>query len=122
MPIIVDGKRKKLTFNCEKDVWDAIDLIIEETNRVNREEGGNIDIATSVVSQIAFFACPNILIDETIHRDLKRYIYCEKFGVAPYPGSYGEQPFEWIERAFLIKSALAKKQKRDIDVARKNNN
>jgi len=79
----------------------------------------DFDIAKSVVSQIPFFACKNIFFDKEVQNDIRRYIYCEKFGVAPYKGSYGEQPFNWVQRAFEIKNALAKKEKRDIDAATK---
>ena len=40
----------------------------------------------------------------------------------PYEGSYDEQPAKWVRRSFAIKSAIAKKEKKDIDVARKNSN
>ena len=112
---MVDGKREVRTFESKDDVWEVIDLIIEETNQANQEKGMDFDIAKSVVSQIPFFACKSIFFDRDIQRDIQRYIYCEKFGVSPYNGSYGEQPFNWVQRAFAINSALAKKEKREID-------
>ena len=36
-------------------------------------------------------------------KDIQRYIYCQDFNTQPYPGSYGEQPFKWIEKSFIIK-------------------
>ena len=57
-----------------------------------------------------------------MQRDIERYIYCEQFNVQPYPGAYGDQPAKWVRRAFIIKGALAKKQKDQIDATRKNNN
>jgi len=57
-----------------------------------------------------------------MQKDIERYIYSEQFGISPYPGSYGEQPAKWVDRAFIIKGALAKKQKDQIDGARKDNN
>ena len=98
---------------------DVVDLIIDETKEVNEEQGKDFDISGSVMSQLPFFGCPNILLDKTIYNDIQRYIYCEKFGVQPYNGSYGEQPYRWVSRAFAIKSALAKKEKREIDNAKK---
>jgi len=42
-------------------------------------------------------------------------VYCKDNNVPPYKGSYGEQPALWVETYFLIKSALAKKEKTMID-------
>ena len=60
--------------------------------------------------------------DREMQRDIERYIYCEQFGISPYPGSYGEQPAKWVDRVFIIKNTLAKRQKDQIDATRKNNN
>ena len=56
-----------------------------------------------------------------MQKDIERYIYSEQFGISPYPGSYGEQPAKWVDRAFIIKSALAKKQKDQIDARNTDN-
>ena len=101
---------------------DVVDLIIAETKEVNEEGGKEFDIAQSVVSQMPFFACINVFMDNKIQKDIQRYIYCEKFGIPPYKGSYGEQPFRWVTRAFAIKAALAKKEKKEIENVRKNTN
>ena len=69
-----------------------------------------------------FFCCQNIIHDKNIQRDIERYIYSEQFGISPYPGSYGEQPAKWVDRAFIIKNALAKKQKDQIDASTRNDN
>ena len=69
-----------------------------------------------------FFCCPNVIHDREMQRDIERYIYCEQFGISPYPGSYGEQPAKWVDRVFIIKNTLAKRQKDQIDATRKNNN
>lgn len=121
-PVLIDGKRQEKTFKSKEDVWDIIDLIVQETKEVNEEQGKDFDIANSVISQLPFFGCPNILMDKSILRDIERYIYCEKFGVKPFKGSYGDQPYKWVATSFLIKTALAKKEKRDIDAARSRNN
>ena len=101
---------------------DVVDLIIAETKEVNEKGGKEFDIAQSVVSQMPFFACMNVFMDNKIQKDIQRYIYCEKFGIPPYKGSYGEQPFRWVTRAFAIKAALAKKEKKEIENVRKNTN
>ena len=40
----------------------------------------------------------------------------------PYEGSYDEQPAMWVRKSFAIKSAIAKKEKKDIDATRQNTN
>ena len=86
------------------------------------EKGKEFDIAKSINAQLPFFCCKNIVHDKSIQKDIERYIYSEQFGIPPYPGSYGEQPAKWVDRAFIIKNALAKKQKDQIDATRKDNN
>ena len=56
-----------------------------------------------------------------MQKDIERYIYSEQFGISPYPGSYGQQPAKLVDKAFIIKSTLAKKQKDQIDATRKDN-
>ena len=101
---------------------EVVDLIIAETKQSNKEQGTDFDIANSVVSQMPFFACNNIFFNNDIQKDIQRYIYCEKFGIPPYKGSYGEQPAKWGVRAFAIKAALAKKENKDINASRQSNN
>ena len=103
------------------DVWAVADLIIEETAQVNQEQGKSFDIIESLVAQIPFFACSNQFMDISLYTDIERYTYCEKFNIPPYEGSYDNQPAKWVRRAFAIRKALAKKEKKDINV-RKNTN
>ena len=103
------------------DVWAVADLIIEETVQVNQEQNKSFDVAESLVSQIPFFACSNQFMDTSLNTDIERYMYCEKFNIPPYEGSYDNQPAKWVRRAFAIRKALAKKEKKDINV-RKNTN
>jgi len=119
---LIDGRREKRTFECNEDVLEVVDLIIAETKQANEEQGRDFDIAGSVVSQMPFFACNNVFFDNKIQKDIQRYIYCEKFGVPPYKGSYGEQPANWVSKAFTIKAALAKKEKKEINAAKQNSN
>ena len=122
MPVRIDGKLKTRTFKCDEDVWEVIDLLIEEAKEYN-EKGKEFDIAKSVNAQLPFFCCKNIVQSREHQKDIERYIYSEQFGISPYPGSYGEQPAKWVDRAFIIKNALAKKQKDQIDAStRKDNN
>ena len=120
--MLIDGKRENKAFNSEEDVWSVIELIKQETYELNKAEGKDFDIAESIISQINFFGCPNIFFSSEVRKDVERYIYCEKFGIPPYKGSYGEQPARWVSRAFAIKSALAKKEKRSINASRSKQN
>ena len=43
-------------FTCDEDVWNVIDLLIEETKQMNNK-GNEFDVAKSVNSQLPFFSC-----------------------------------------------------------------
>ena len=104
------------------DVWAVADLIIDETTQVNEEQNKSFDVAESLVAQIPFFACPSKFMDISLNADIERYVYCEKFNIPPFEGDYDNQPAKWVRRAFAIRKALAKKEKKDIDGSRQNNN
>tara|TARA_R110000737_G_scaffold48197_6_gene68565 strand:- start:136 stop:492 length:357 start_codon:yes stop_codon:yes gene_type:complete len=109
MPVLVEGKYSMRTFTSDKDVRDGIDLIIEETKEVN-SKGGSFNIGESVMAQLPFFACNNILLDRESQKDIARYMYSKEFGVSPYKGNYGEQPARWIAKSFLIKSLMERQK------------
>ena len=106
-------------FTCDEDVWDVIDLLIEEAKEMNNK-GNEFDVAKSVNSQLPFFACRNKVLKNKHQKDIQRYIYCKEFGVPAYSGVYGEQPSKWVEKSFVIKNALAKKEKDMIDGRKQN--
>ena len=118
LPVMIDGKRPIWEFKSDKDVWKAIDLIIEETKQFNEKSNKEFDIGDSVYSQLPFFGCKNILFNKNIQKDIERYIYCEKFNIAPFNGSYGEQPFLWVETSFLIRKYMAKLESKQLDRAK----
>ena len=97
------------TFTSDKDVHGVIDLIIEETKEVNLK-GGSFNIGESVMAQLPFFACNNILLDKESQKDIARFIYSRDFSISPYEGSYGEQPAKWVAKAFLLKSLLERQK------------
>ena len=76
-------------------------------------------MAQSINSQLPFFTCINHLKDSNIEKDISRYMYCKEFNVPPFKGSYGEQPALWSHKAFVIKDALAKKEKGTIEKIKK---
>ena len=86
-------------------------------------EGTEFDITQSINAQLPFFSCMNIFIDNSIQKDIKRYVYCKDLGVSPYKGSFDEHPAIWVDKYFLIKKAFAKMEKTQIaEVKRKNKN
>ena len=119
LPVKIDGKYTTREFKSDEDVWEVINLIIEETKEFNVENNKDFDIGDSVYSQLPFFGCRNILINNEIQQDIQRYIYCEKFSISPYDGDYGKQPYLWVEKAFLIRKYLAKLESKQIDKAKK---
>ena len=118
LPVKIDGKYETWEFKSDDDVFKVVDLIIEETKEFNKTSGKSFDVSESVVSQMPFFACRNILFDRDIQKDVQRYLYCEKFNVPPYEGGYNKQPCLWVEKAFLIRKYLAKLESREIKKAK----
>ena len=117
IPVKINETYEVRMFGSDDDVWDVIDLIIEETQEYNKE-GRSFNIAGSVSAQLPFFACRNIMLNEKAQKDISRFMYSKEFGISPYKGSYGEQPKKWIEKSFLLKglinSATEKAQKKAI--------
>jgi len=114
---LIDGKRERREFTCDEDVWEIIDLLIEETKEANLQ-GKQFDIARSIYTQLPFFACRNIIYSKECQRDIQKYIYCKEFGVSPCEGSFKRHPSKWIEKSFIIKNALAKKENAQIEKAK----
>tara|TARA_Y100000034_G_scaffold33234_1_gene40760 strand:+ start:3763 stop:4164 length:402 start_codon:yes stop_codon:yes gene_type:complete len=106
IPVKINETYEVRMFGSDDDVWDVIDLIIEETQEYNKE-GRSFNIAGSVSSQLPFFACKNVMLDKKAQKDISRFMYSKEFGVPPYKGSYGEQPKKWIEKSFLLKSLIS---------------
>jgi len=51
-----------------------------------------------------------LFLDNETQKDISKYFYCKEFNISPYPGSYGQQPKKWVDRYYIIKSALTKKE------------
>lgn len=109
IPIVIDGKYETRTFTSKEDIDAVIELLIEEVKEENRK-GNSFNLAESVVKQLPFFACSNVLFDKQSQKDISRYLYSEQFGIAPYKGTYGEQPSKWVDKSFLIKNSIARKK------------
>jgi len=83
---------------------------------MNEKEGKSFDVAKSIMAQLPFFSCKNIVLDDKSQKDIAKYIYCNDFNVQPYKGSYGEQPKIWIEKSFIISELKAEKKPKRCEV------
>ena len=110
----MDGKYETRILKNNDDVWEVIDLIIEETIETNEKHGKSFDVSASVQSQLPFFACQNFIFDKEIQQVIERYIYCENFKTPAYSGCYDEQPARWVQKSFLIKKTLNRVQNKAI--------
>ena len=109
IPILIDGKYQTRMFTSSKDVEAIMELLVDEVKE-NNAKGSSFNIAESVVKQLPFFACPNVLLNSQAQKDISRYVYSQQFGISPYKGTYGEQPQKWVEKSFLIKSIIERKK------------
>ena len=96
-------------------------MLCLETLQLNEQKKKDFDIAASIKAQLPFFACSKAIFDLDSQKDIERYMYCKEYGIAPYPGSFEDQPAGWIEKTFIIKSAIAKKEKELYAKARSKN-
>ena len=55
----------------------------------------------------------NILYDRDAQKEVEKYIYCKEFRISPC--SFGEQPKKLVDKMFLIKKALAKREQSMVD-------
>ena len=115
LPIMENGKYKTREFTSKDDIWDVISLLIEEAESFNRDRGNRFDVFESIKVQLPFFACSNVFLNQFHQNDISRYAYCEKFNVPAYNGSYGEQPYLWIQKSFIIANYIAKKQNKKLE-------
>ena len=109
IPILIDGKYETRMFTSNDDVEAVMELLVDEVKE-NNAKGSSFNIAESVVKQLPFFACPNVLLNLQAQKDISRYVYSQQFGISPYKGTYGEQPQKWVEKSFLIKSIIERKK------------
>ena len=114
IPILIEGKYETRTFTSSDEVWNIIRLLIDETKE-NIKEGSNLHIAESVMAQLPFFVCRNMILDENAQKDILRFMYARQFKISPYKGSYGEQPKKWVEKSFLLNSLIQRQKAKAIN-------
>ena len=113
IPILIEGKYETRTFTSDEDVWDVIRLLIDETQE-HIEEGSNLHIAESVMAQLPFFACSNVVLNKNAQKDISRFMYARQFKISPYKGSYGEQPKKWVEKSFILTHIIERQKAKAI--------
>ena len=113
IPILIEGKYKTRTFTSSDEVWDVIRLLIDETKQ-HIKEGSTLHIAESVMAQLPFFACTNIMLDENAQKDISRFMYARQFKISPHKGSYGEQPKKWVEKSFMLTHIIERQKAKAI--------
>ena len=109
IPILIDGKYETRAFTSDDEVWDVIRLLIDETQE-HINEGSNLHIAESVMAQLPFFACGNMMIDKNAQKDIARFMYARQFKISPYRGSYGEQPKKWVGKSFILNNLIERRK------------
>ena len=77
-------------------------------------KGSDFNIAESIMAQLPFFACNNVLLTREAQKDIARFVYSRDFGIPPYKGSYGEQPQRWVEKSFILKNLLERQKSKAI--------
>jgi hypothetical protein len=117
LPVITENGYETRTFESQDDIWAVIDLIAQETKEFNEKKGKDFDVSQSILSQIPFFTCINHIRSDKYLNLITKYLYCVETGTPAHKGVYGEQPAKWVEYFFIIKNALAKKEKRMRDKA-----
>ena len=114
----ISGQGSK-TFKSKDDIDNVIEQLINEAEEWNKR-GKSFDVALSVAKQLPFFCCPNKILNAEDQKVIQRYIYCNETGTQAYNGSYGDQPYKWLQQYFILKQAFAQKEKAQIDGRRQN--
>jgi len=109
IPILIDGKYETRTFTSDSEVWDVIHLLIDETKQ-EASKGRDYNIAESVMNQLPFFSCKNIIINDKVSQDISRFLYCRQYQISPYKGDYGDQPHKWVQKSFILNNLIEQKK------------
>ena len=113
IPILIEGKYETRTFTSNNEVWDIITLLVDEAKQ-HIKEGSNLHIAESVMAQLPFFACSNVVLNKNAQKDISRFMYARQFKISPYKGSYGEQPKKWVEKSFILTHIIERQKAKAI--------
>lgn len=70
-------------------------------------KGNSFNYISDIYEQLPFFCCYNKLVDSECQKDIAKYIYCKETNTPPYEGAYSDTPSLWIEKYYIIKTAMA---------------
>ena len=101
-------------FPYTTDSWDSDDKIIINNKKEFWEflSLGNAPIGAKYTNGINVAFSPNNLRDRESFLLIQRYSLSKEMGVAPFPGSFGEQPAYWLDAYTIIQHNLDSAQER----------
>jgi len=103
-----DGSRQTETINSKEDIMDYAIRLKEESEGLN---GSGPDALVAVFEQLPFFCCFGNIFDSDCQEDIEKYLYCNETSTPAYPGTYKDTPKIWIRKYYIIKKALALREK-----------
>ena len=103
VPIAGYGVRE---FNCKEDIMEAVEDLVEDINRTNKQSDKTFDVYSSVNAYLPHFTCTNNFLEQKYQDDINRYVFSKEYNVQAYPGSYGNFPRKWISKVNIISRAL----------------
>jgi len=104
----MDGKYPKRIYNSDDDVYEVVDILIEDY----KNQGSEGSMPMNISSHLPFFSCTNVFLNKSCQNDIGRYMYSKDYAISPYPGTYGCQPNIWKIKHFLIKSSCDELEKK----------
>ena len=103
-----DGSKKRETINNKEDIMDYAIRLKRESEDLN---GNGSDALVAVFEQLPFFCCFSNLFDSDCQEDIEKYLYCNETSTPAYPGTYSDTPRILIKKYYVIKTALALREK-----------
>ena len=100
-------------FYTKKDIEDALEK--HSKYALENNSGTEIGKFAMIYTEYLRYGCANFLIDSKIQKDIAKYFYCLDFNTPAYSGTYGKQPNKWIEKYYIIKQAVSKKEQIEME-------
>ena len=104
----LDGSKKKVVINNKEDIMDYALKLKQESEDLN---GSGPDTLVAVFEQLPFFCCFSNIFDSDCQGDIEKYLYCNETSTPAYSGTYNDTPKIWIRKYYIIKTALALREK-----------
>ena len=104
----LDGSKKRETITSKEDIMDYAMRLKEESEELN---GSGPDALIAVFEQLPFFCCFSNIYDSDCQQDIEKYLYCNETSTPAYSGTYNDTPKMWIQKYYIIKTALALREK-----------